>query len=458
MAIRRLVALAAAAFLSSFLFSLAVVQATSGMITETRKTILVRRLGDLQLDGYGAFHPFRISSAVPYYDESATVASLLTLETLNALDMVDVDSAVLYLSYRQHPRTGGFGTYVLSDDTILPAELFVTSQVIHTLKEIEALSKINQTALKDFVLSRYNQSLGAFSEPIVVGANGRKYAISPFPLGFRTYLDLVAYAIPNVISTFSAVSILADIDALNLINVTKTLDFIMSTRASNGVFKPYPTAKQENLPGWSSLLTNPFDVDSYGTGIPYTYAAIGALESLGRLDVLDQSDKEQITEYVLSCLGQNGDFIIHKDWSDAESCYTFYAVMTLNYLGTLSQAEQAISKVQNHILETQQLSTGNQWPLPLPKGDIAFSEGTLYGVFDDRGGDALFDTMRAVRVLNITGSLSLLDQTTPRSMAVLGNMILISALVTFSVIIASWSFTKLKERKDVNTPQKNDSH
>jgi prenyltransferase beta subunit len=454
MAIRRLVALATAAFLISLIFSLTIVHATYGIVGETRRTVLTRRLIDAQLDGFGAFGYFHIME--PYFDEVSTTAALLALKTLNALDRVDVNAAVTYLFYKQHPKNGGFGTTVLLDYTILPADLYTTFEVVDVLKEIGALSKINQTALKDFVLSRYNQSLGAFSEPIIE-ANGRKYAISPFPLGFRTSLATVAYAIPNVISTFSAVSILADVDALNLINVTKTLDFIMSTRASNGVFKPYPTAKQENLPGWSSLLTNPFDVDSYGTGIPYTYAAIGALESIGRLDVFNQSDKEQITEYVLSCLGQNGDFIIHKDWPSSDSFYTFYAVMTLNYISTLNQAGQAISIVQNHILETQQLGTDNQWPLPQPESNLAFSEGTLYGVFDDRGGDPLFDTTRAVRVLNITSGLSLLDQTTPRSMAVLGNMILVSVLVTVLVIIASWSSTKLKARKDGSVPQKNDS-
>jgi len=440
---KRSVVLATSAFIISLLFLLTIAQATYGTVIETRRNVLVNALAKLQLDGFGAFHFVVAVPQFDYFTESGTAATLETIKTLDALDRIDIDSATDYIASKQHPTSGGFGTFVGPDGTIRGFDLYTTYKMVRALKEFDALHKINQTALLNFALARYNQSNGAFSEPITE-ANGKKYAVSWFALAFRSGLDLTAYAIPNVITTFSGVSLLRELDALNLINTTKTFDFIMSTKSSNGLFKPYPMAEQENLPSWSSLLTNPFDVDKYGTGIPYTYAAVSALKSLGRLDALNQTDRERITQYILDCQASNGNFIIHKDFANAELSYTVYAVMTLIYIEMQDQAETAFSRVQNHVLDVQQLALGGQWPFP---NDFPYYSPNQYGTFWDFGADPLSDTIRAVILLNATNGLALLDQPTPRAYVVFFNIILASSLITGAATIALLTFNKLKKRK-----------
>lgn len=437
---------AAVTFFICVLFLSLVIQGTSSVISETRKTTLINRISGAQIDVLGAFHGFYVLRGHTYFDEAGTASALSIIESLNAADKIDLEGALDYIASTQNTLSGGFGAWIDHfDDTFRGFDLYTTYRVVHALKENGVLSKINLTALTGFVLSRYNASIGAFSE-LITEANGRQYAVSWFALGFRSWLDQVAYAIPNVITTFAGISVLADLDSLDLINVTRTLEFIMSTRAQNGLFKPYPTAHQENLPGWSSLLTNPFDVDSYGTGIPYTYAAVSTLKALGRLDTINQSDREKITRYILDCQAESGNFYIHKDYEDDESSYTFYAMMTLIDLNTQSQSDQAIAKVQKHILQAQNFETENQWPIPQPQHQISVSDGNLYGLFRDGGGDPMSDSFRAVAILEATNALSLLDQPTPRSFTVLLNSIIISSLATVLVVLVAIAAITVKNR------------
>ncbi len=207
--IKWLATVAGTAFLICLLFLL-LIQGTSAVILETRKTTLIKRISEAQLDGFGAFHGFYIIRGSEFFGESGTAGALSTLRLLNTMDRVDVDSAIDYIASTQHPRSGGFGTWIDNEGTLRGFDLYTTCRVVHTLKENGALSRINLTALTDFVFARYNASVGAFLEPITE-ANGKKYAVSWFALGFRSWLDQVAYAIPNVITTFAGVSVLADL-------------------------------------------------------------------------------------------------------------------------------------------------------------------------------------------------------------------------------------------------------
>jgi len=381
-----------------------------------------------------------------YFNAPATADALLTLKILGALDHVDVDSALRFISSKQHPKEGGFGVFYGYDGTPLGLDLGSTYYVVRVLKSFDALDRINKTLLVDFVLERYSSSSGAFHE-LLTEAYGREYAMSAFGMEFRNALAPAAYALPNVISTFLAVSILKDVDALSLINATKTLEWVKSCQSSNGGFKPYPYAEFTFLPGWSSLLTNPFDVDREGAGIPYTYAATSILKALGSIDV---SDKEAVRDYVLSSQLDDGRFIIHKDWDLSRRLYyTLYAITTLYNINMLDDAKEAVLKVENYILSIQQLKVDNSWPVPMPWShyyDRKAYSSSPYGLFE-ASGEPLVETSEAIEILNATESLHLLDQPTPRALASLYNLTLLSALTSGLLLISSLIVMNLKKAK-----------
>lgn len=233
------------------------------MLTENRKSALTEGLAQTQLE-IGAFRFFVHLTGFEDFNEGGTSLALITLSTLDELSHVDTDKPIAYLASKQDSNSGGFGAFYGYDGKLLGYDLYFTYTVIHALKILDALDRLNTTAVANFILARYNQSTGAFHE-LSTEAYGTQYAMSHFSLEFRTEIDYMAYAIPNVISTYLAVSALSDLKMLHLINTTKTFEWIMSCQGSNSAFKPYPNATPTYLPGWSSLITNPFDVDGEGT-------------------------------------------------------------------------------------------------------------------------------------------------------------------------------------------------
>jgi prenyltransferase beta subunit len=419
------------------LFSIVFVQVETNALTESKKSALVNTLSHAQL-GLGAFHFFENITGTDYYNEGGTSQALITLSVLDMLSHVDVDKAVTYLASRQDNNSGGFGAFYGYDGTLLGFDLRFTYDVVHALKVLNSLDRINTTAVVNFVLARYNHSIGAFGE-LLTEAYGKKYAMSRFVLGFRTWNAEMAYAIPNVITTYLSVSILADLEMLRLINETKTFEWLMSCQASNGAFQPYPMASPTYLPGWSSLITNPFDVDRYGTGVPYTFAAVEALKNLGRLSDLDSSDRERIRQYLLSSQAVNGNFYIHPDYERLQLAYTYYAVTTLSDIGTLKETEDGVLKAVSHLQQVQLLAVDNSFPLP--------QTSYAYGLFHDTSTDPLEDTTYAVAILNVTSNLALLDQPTPKTLQTWPNLLIISALVAGSVASSSFIFARLKKRR-----------
>lgn len=419
----------AGAFLISLFLCTFIIQALTGALTETRRSVLISALSSTQVAGVGGFHYFYNISNFDYVTAPGTAGVLLALNILGALDHVDLDAALRFISSEQDLKEGGYDVIYGYDGTPLGDDLGTSYQVVTALKALNALDRINRTLLVDFVLERYNSSSGAFHE-LVTMAYGRAFAECAFGIEFRNFLGEVAYAADNVISTFLAVSILKDVDALNLINVTKTLEWVMSDQSTNGGFKPYPHAEPEFLPGWSSLIQNPFDVDRDGAGIPYTYAATGVLKALGFTYLLD---KEKVRDYILSCQFEDGRFTIHKDYTfDRMFCYTYYAIVALGNIDMLNETSEAVSKVKNIVLRDQLLVLDNSWPVPMPQSE--------YGLFMDDG-DPLGGTPIAIEILNATGGLSLLSQPTPRVIPSLLNATLVSMLTSglllFILIIIS---------------------
>jgi len=446
--LKHTVMIATITFIFSLIFSAIIVQVTAGALTETRKSALIETLSGLQLeDGSFATPEFPNEGTV-----GATIDVLTVLKILNALDKVNTKKAVEYLVSQQDPDSGGFGKLLGYNNTFLGFDLYSTYGAVKVLRLLDALDRVNKTALVNFVLARYNWSDGGFHE-LTVEAFGRKYAISTFPIDFRTYLSKVAYANSNIISTFLGVSILSELGELNRINITRTLNFILSCKTNNGVFAPYPGASSEFqfLPGWSSLIRNPFNVDGSGGGIPYTYAAIGALKALGHLNLLTTEDRKKILEYLEICQENDtvyrgsdssfGGFYIHKDDEKYHGYpriyYTHQAVMILFYLDMLDEAEAIVSKAIFYVLNQQELLHDNSWPVPRGREylkEVEFGK-DWYGLFSGWLGCYVAGTYFAITILNATNNLKLLDELTPRAKVTIRNIIVLSFTISVATVI-----------------------
>jgi prenyltransferase beta subunit len=432
---KRNVGLVFGVFLISLLLSTFLTQAFTGTFTESRRSVLISALESAQVPGVGGFHCFYNSTDLGYVDASGTADVLLALKILGAVDQVNEDAALKYISTNQDPQGGGYGVYY--ENGTLLQDLASTYFVVNDLKALDAVDMINRTLLIDFVLNRYNSSTGAFHEPIT-NVDGESFAECAFSLEFTNALADVAYAVPNVISTFLAVSILKDVDALNLINVTRTLDWVLSDQASDGGFKPYPFAEPEILPGWSSLIQNPFDVAGDGAGIPYTYAAVGILKALGFTYLLNM---EEVRNYILACQTEDGRFTIYEDDPFSNILpYTYYAIVGLSNIDMLNRTSESASKVNDVILGDQLLALDNQWPVQMPQ----LPPHTQYGLFIDQE-DPLEDTVLAVQCLNVTGALSLLNQSTPRVYASLLNLMELSALISGLLLLVLLVIPKVRK-------------
>jgi len=347
----------------SLIFFAIVVQVTTGALTETRKSALIETLSGLQLDD-GSFTTPEFPNEGNMGD---TVEVLTVLKILNALDKVDVKRAMKYLISQQDPVSGGFGKILGYNNTFLGFDLYLTYHAVRALKLLGVLDRINRTVLVNFVLKRYNWSDGGFHE-LTVETFGRKYAISTFPIDFRTVeLDKVAYANSNIISTFCGVSILSELGELDKINVTKTLNFIISCKTNSGVFAPRPSP--------SDLPFYIFPRDRNRSGVPYIFAAISALKALKHIDILTEEDKRKNLEYIRECQASHGGFFIHeeaKQWSEKwpyspqqpTTYYTYQAIMTLYYLNMLDRTRDVILKAVRFVLNKQILGYSKPWLVP----------------------------------------------------------------------------------------------
>jgi hypothetical protein len=418
-----------AILLISILVSASIIQAYTQILTENRKSAIVKALTQSQFRNFAEYNA-RI---------------IMIFDSLDALEEIDLEEAVSKIVSQQNttagnvtlwgwPRMWGI-TYVVKPDAIYTC--------LMALNLIGALDHVNKKVLINIALSRYNESDGAFHEPIiqVEWSNGRveNHTIGGLELDFYAMSDL-AYAESNIVSTFIWASILAQLDALDKINATKTTEWVLSCIAENGAFGPFPNSYPDSLPPWSSLRANPFYVDRYGTGIAYTYAAISTLKILGHLEDNNVIDKEKIKEYVLSCQEVTSrDYTYFKAHPDDNRWtvgvmrqYTYYAVKTLEHIGMLEESDSVIQKVINfYIKEYQNLQYEDSWPLPNRLWNATWGNTTWADVYGLFGGSFLpvHSTYYAVLALNSTKSLNLLNQLTPASLKAWSNLIILSILV-----------------------------
>lgn len=445
---KRLAAITLVLLLIPPIFSICVVQVQTPILTESRKSAIVTALSQSQLRKWAEYNAMII----------------FILKALNALDEKDVTETTFSIISQQNVNADNltlwgwptkFGeslTYVVN-----PYSIYVC---LASLELVNALNQVNKEALIEMALSRYNGSDGAFREPVfkIEYLDGRieNLSFSGFPLEFYAVSDM-AYAEPNIISTFLWVSILEKLNALDKINTTKTFEWILKCKADNGAFKPFPEAHPEYLPPWSSLRSNPFYVDRYGTGLAYTYAAVSALKILKNLDN-SVINSEKIKEYVLACQEVTApDMVCFKAHPDDNRItvgigarqYTYYAIKTLENIGMLEENKSVIEKVTRYLLGYQNLYYKDSWPLPDTLWNGTWGETTWANVYGLFGGSftPVHATYYAVLVLNSTRRLHLLDQLTPAALKTWINLTVISISVSATLTIIVLIYENMRSRR-----------
>lgn len=157
-------------------------------------------------------------------------------------------------------------------------------------------------------------------------------------------------------------------------------------------------------------------------------------------------------DYVLSsvelCLGGA---ILFKAHPDDERItvgvgtrhYTYYAVMTLKYIGMLEESKPTVAKAVKYIFEEQNLRFDDSWPVPNRSKENFY--GLFLGTFTPH--DA---ALYAVSILNETDSLYFLNHITPAASKTWYNLII------FSVIIGGVSFAGILTYKGLQVKKRED--
>jgi prenyltransferase beta subunit len=414
---RQVVLVCAGAFLASLVLSVLLVQAFNGVFTETRRSVLTTALENCQPTGNNTFI------------QSSDILS--SLRILGVQDRVAIDAALRLVSSKQDPIKGGYDIFYGHDGIPLGDDLGSTYYAVDALKAFNGLDWINQTLLIDFVMKRYNSSSGAFHE-LETEAFNRTFAMCNFPMEFGGGWGEIAFATPNVIDTFFGVSILKDMNALGLINITRTLDWVISDQSESGGFQPYPYNPANY---WGP--PDPFPVDDVECGIPYTFAAAGILKAFGATNLMN---KEKARDYILSCQSADGGFMLYRSgefYEDYEDFfYTYNAVLALGYLGMVNETSEAVTKVNNMVLGSQVLGLYNYWLMPTPHD--------AYGFLSDPDQGYTGGTWEGLEILNATGGLSLLNQPTPRAFVSLVNLVELSALISILSLVVLFMISKAR--------------
>ena len=268
---------------------------------------------------------------------------VLGVSVLNLSSVIDLDYYLWYISSFQYVNwsnpffNGGWPFMASSNGSAWGYDLATSYWCLLALKRFDALNLINVEALKNFVLVRYNWSSGAFHEIRYELPSGQLVAMESAPVFFH-YLFPDTFAYDNVFSTYYAVSILYELDALNLIDANLTANYILSLINPYGLF--YPVRNYSIY----HPLHPVFPLDTYGTYGTYVYAAYMTLFKLGKVDLLPSDVLEMIYKYVKKSfvvVDSKGLFYRYAEpwvnyWFRLEFDYSnFYMVDLLDHMGML---------------------------------------------------------------------------------------------------------------------------
>jgi hypothetical protein len=424
-----------AVFIVSLLVSIIIVQADAQIFTETERSAMINSLPKQSTDA------------------ASTAQMLRALDALDGLGSVDVEKELNYIISEQ---TAGTENETLCWPSLVNSklynELYAPYVITTALRRFNAENRANRTAMLNLVMQRYNQTDGAFHElPFEQDqrSGGIPWALCNFPIDTQATVD-GGWADSNVISTFLAVSILANLNALDEINVTKTVNWIISCKANNGGFTPTPAGDWEsiNKKGW--YLDEWTIMNGNATGIPYTYAALSALRVLG-VNVTRVVNEEMLGNYITSCEKISPDGEVEFGWPysgitgeeeiDTDFFSTYYAVMLLNQFVSVENGTVAVSGVVAHIKSLEDNAVLNflrSWPIPQRDSSYGFFP-AYYGVYPTEPFTdsywAADDAYFACSILNATNNLNILDKPTPIVSTTLYYLLALSALICVSAYV-----------------------
>ncbi len=397
---------------------------------ETRRQTLIRTLS-LGQNPDGGFLSF--SGLVPSSESClpCTAEALIMSRELNSLEFINVSSAIDYIVSKQNQATGSFsfGTS--------PLGLYMNTVCVKALSTFNQLQLINGTKMVELVLDHYNESSGTFYEP--EGGSGLPMVLlNPDP-----------YNQSNIVSTYLAISILDDLESLEVINTSKTIDWVADCIGVDGGFRPFPNA--------SGVSASGFVTGYSGSGLPYTYCAIQILNILNQLETQNIVDEELLIEFIWNCQSSLGDFKIIPQgdpWFgaayDREGIWeTLYAFTALNLLGGLDANNEGFNAVITNTLDRQRLAYQFQifdvnWVQHGYSSPFFLAYGQNYGLFS---GD-LYDigtSFCAVQILALAEALSYLDAFSPRCLAVWQYMVISGICCIVLFIISTIVYVKLKQ-------------
>lgn len=293
----------------------------------TRRDLTVMALVGLQ-ENDGSFEHCQVRTA-----EALTIAAQLDM-----LEMIDVGKAIDDILNHTH------------------IELHTLYKVSRALESVNALDRLNRSMVKEFILERYDESSGGFHE-LLIEVNGTLRTIVDFPIQFRSTPEAqkIAWAIPNTISTFLALEIADVVNITDSLDQQKIMEFVEQCYNDEvGAFQPFPGTVKSN---------DPFDVDVYGCGLPYTYAGIRAKK------ILDNDIKEptKIRDYILQCCTSNPEykvtyFLIHPDGlaGKKNEAFNYFAVKSMEDIKMLNdEVKPIIDNIKNTILNDQEVDGGD---------------------------------------------------------------------------------------------------
>lgn len=368
----------------------------------------------------------------------SAVTVLSTLDTVGSLDSVNLDEELSLIMSEEKVTIGNETIWnwpwglVTGSNVSYYNELYTPYLVTSVLKRCGAIDRANRTALIKLVMERYNETQGAFHELArTYPFDEREYADCFFPLNedaSHAAASHGGYASANVISTFLAVSVLDNLQALDQINTTKTLQWILDCKAQNGVFRPSPDSSDS-----SYYQDKGFWVDfMFGTGMAYTYAALSTLMILNA-NISNVVDVGKIREYVAACnetLWNGGiEFGSYYDqfrWNP-DFYSTYYAVMILHEIGVLENETDLVSGVITYVRLAQDLHFTDEGFMPTRNN-------AGYGLFC-YSIDPYTEDLFAVTILNETNNIHLLDEVTPIVLPAWRNLVFMTSVLSLATLV-----------------------
>jgi prenyltransferase beta subunit len=291
--------------------------------------------------------------------------------------------------------------------------------ISYAATNLDRLDTLNTTTLANYLLTYcYNNSDGGFYDPHPANPVGTP-SYWEFSFFGSTLIDPGLFNTTNLESTFTALSILATLNQLDVLNAStqqKIIDWIVNCQHETGGFQPSASGYKED---WVS--------DSYGCSLYLTYFGIA---SANLLDASNQINSSSAASYIQKCIFPYGLFSVvpnyfdssypsfESSWSEetASDILIYMGLSGLALLNVLNSSTQ--ESALTRLLQHQQLFFGPTF------NDTS----SAYSMFYSPIGSFF-----ATKILMQLNQLSLLDTHTPRATA--ANSILLTIAITIILII-----------------------